>query len=94
MYMYDGQILTKSITTKSNGKEYALVFEFGGKKFEALIVEAADQTYISECHWLHGRGLIEIDILEFFGVGFSSDIHAMLYHAIEDQDQDLEDERE
>lgn len=81
-------IITHSVTRTASGYDHAIVFEFGNKKFEANVIETADETYVDQCFWLHIMGAIEIDIPAFFGTGFSSDIYQMIYEAIETDDED------
>jgi hypothetical protein len=94
-------ILGHTILKKQNSLEHSIRFNFAEKDFEVLVVETADETYVAECLWIHGRGMIEVDIPDFFGKGFSSDIFSMIYNEVEkaakqdaeeDEDEDDGDE--
>lgn len=87
-------ILAHSITKYQKYFEHAILFEFGGKSFEVLIVDSNDETYVSEAFLLEkGQQPIEIEIPKFFG-GFATDIYKMLYdrvhEPIEDSSNDVE----
>jgi hypothetical protein len=87
--------LSHSITKYLHHFEHAMMFEFGGKIFEALIIDSNDETYVSECLLLEkGQQPLEIEIPTYFG-GFTSDIFKLLYervHEIEEDGDEDEDE--
>ena len=80
-------IVAHSITKYTNYDEHAILFEFGGKNFEVLIVDKHDEIFVSECLLLEGRTMIEIDIFQFFG-GFSPDIFQMLYNRVHEPEDE------
>jgi hypothetical protein len=83
--------LAHSVMILGNGsREHSIMFEFGLKYFEAVVVEKADASYVAECMLLKNNEIIEIDIPTFFGSGYSPDIFAFLY-AQADEDKDDED---
>lgn len=86
-------ILTHSITTLKNSNEHAILFEFAGKTFEALIVDTVDETYVAECLLLDKmQQPIEIDIPAFFGTGFSGEIYRLLYDRVHEKDDEEDEE--
>ncbi len=89
--------LAHSITKYHHHFEHCLMFEFGGKIFESLVVDSNDETYVSECYLLEkGQQPLEIEIPIYFG-GFATDIFKSLYsrvHEIDDEkDNDADEQR-
>ena len=77
-------ILAHSITDFENGrKEHAIAFEFQSKNFEVIVVEEDNQTYVAESYLMFGRGSVEIDIPDFFGKGFSSEVFSFIYNKVD-----------
>jgi hypothetical protein len=77
-------ILAHSITDFENGrKEHAIAFEFQNKNFEVIVVEEDNQTYVAESYLMFGRGSVEIDIPDFFGKGFSSEVFSFIYNKVD-----------
>jgi hypothetical protein len=77
-------ILAHAITDLEHGKkEHAIAFEFESKKFEVVVLEDDDQTYIAESYLMMGRGSVEIDIPDYFGKGFSSEVFSLIYNKVD-----------
>lgn len=81
-----------TILKKQNSFEHTFRFDFAGKDFEVLVVETADETYVAECLWIHGRGMVEVDIPDFFGKGFSHDVFSMIYEEVENAAKNAEED--
>lgn len=88
-------VLSHSVTTFENHKEHAMMFQFENKTFEAVVIDKENESFVAYCYWIHKQRQIEIDIPEFFGKGFSSGVHSLLYDYIEkEEDEDEIDEDE
>lgn len=86
-------ILAHAITDMEDGKkEHAIAFEFENKNFEVVVIEDHNQTYVAESYLMFGRGSVEIDIPDFFGKGFSSEVFSLIYSKIDNTSEDEEDE--
>ena len=76
-------ILAHSIKhLKNNGTEHAIIFEFESKRFEAIVVNAKEAFYVSECMLLENRKITEVDIPVYFGIGFASMVEGMLFNKV------------
>jgi hypothetical protein len=85
-------ILAHAITDLENEKkEHAIAFEFENKNFEVIVIEDNNQTYVAESYLMYGRGSVEIDIPDYFGKGFSSEVFSLIYSKIDNR---LEDDEE
>lgn len=77
-------ILAHTITDFDSGKkEHSIAFEFESKNFEVVVVEDDNQTYVAESYLMMGRGSVEIDIPDFFGKGFSSEVFSLIYNKVD-----------
>jgi len=86
-------VLAHSITNLESGKrEHALAFEFENKNFEVVVIEDDNQTYVAESYLMMGRGSVEIDIPDFFGKGFASEVFSLIYHKVDNTSDDEEDD--
>lgn len=82
-------ILAHAITDIEDGKkEHAIAFEFENKNFEVVVIEDHNQTYVAEAYLMFGRGSVEIDIPDFFGKGFSSEVFSLIYSHLEKDEED------
>jgi hypothetical protein len=89
--------LAHSITKYHHHFEHCLMFEFGGKIFETLVVDSNDETYVSECLLLEkAQQPLEIEIPTYFG-GFAPDIYKLLYarvhETVDEKDNDADEQR-
>lgn len=86
-------ILAHAITDLENEKkEHAISFEFENKNFEVVVVEDENQTYVAEAYLMFGRGSVEIDIPDFFGKGFSSEVFSFIYNKVDSTYKEKEGE--
>lgn len=86
-------ILAHSITDlEHEKKEHAIAFEFENKNFEVVVVEDDNQTYVAEAYLMFGRGSVEIDIPDFFGKGFSSEVFSLIYNKVDSTYKEKEDD--
>lgn len=86
-------ILAHAITDlEHEKKEHIIVFEFENKKFEVVIIEDDNQTYVAEAYLMFGRGSVEIDIPDFFGKGFSSEVFSFIYNKVDSTYKEKEGE--
>jgi hypothetical protein len=77
-------ILAHAITDIESGKkEHSIAFEFESKNFEVVVIEDNNATYVAESYLMMGRGSVEIDIPDYFGKGFSSEVFSLIYNKVD-----------
>lgn len=74
------------IMEEFNESYHHLYFTVGGVAFKAIVVENIDETYVEDAFIKVGETHYQvIDILSFFGTGFSSHVFNFIYNNLENQ---------